>query len=116
MDDFDPAKDRIKQARDADTLARLRAAAPGAADRLTAAAQAEPSPVAVHLAALRKNFPEMPFLHRPWGRAGLPDLRSLADLATLRKFFSRKQPVPPRVDNAQFRQGIAELTAYFSRR
>ena len=58
----------------------------------------------------------MPFLHRVWGRAGLPDLRALADLATLRKFFSRKQPAPPRVDEAQYRKGIAELTAHFSRR
>ena len=59
MNNFDPT-DRAKQMRDAETVAKLRAAGPGAADRLAAAAKAEPDPAAIRVSLLRKNFPALP--------------------------------------------------------
>ena len=87
MEDFSPEKDRLKEARQAATLARLRAAAPGAVDRIEAAAQAEPDPVAVHIGILRRRFPSLRFLRHGWP-VGLPDLRVLGGIAELAAYFS----------------------------
>ena len=85
---FDYGGERAAAARKAAALAKLRAAAPGAAADRIEAAQGEPDPTRVHREILRQRFPTLPFLWRPWGRPGLPRLSDLAALATLAAYFS----------------------------
>lgn len=104
MNDFDPDADRLKEAKMAATLAKLREAAsdPGAADRIAEAAVQEPDPARVHVALLQRNFP---WLRRPNG--WIPTLSDLGCLAELKTYFS-----PPAVRKRQ--QIERHFREYFS--